>query len=568
MNELPTTFGKYFLTEKLAVGGMAEIYLAKLLGPGGFEKQLIIKQIHPELSGQPQFVDLFVHEAKTLVSLTHGNIVPIYELGMVEDRYFIAMEYIDGPTLSALCTATSAAETRIAPAVAAYITAELLKGLDYAHRKGDGVIHRDLSPRNVMISREGEVKLVDFGIALPLDRQEAITRKGRPEGSYPYMSPEQVRNETLTPQSDIFSAGVLFWEMLTGRPLFVREDAELTLHAVLEHPIEPPSAVAPDAGIPPALDEICLRALARDPSARFATASELLHRLNRYLYSQETLVGPAVLGRLVARHCPPVARREASAGDEGSAPGDGTPPPGGQTVPHSRGKQRAQTQSFATNVAFETEVLSRGTPLFPIKALTDEDVAAIAAGSSDDGPGDDPGDDGAAAARPDALDPGDGAAVPAARRGWIGGALLLVVGLAAGGLYLARGSGSRAQPGDAAPTPADAIAMAAVADAATPDASPPDAGAPDAAPPPIHHRPDAAPRRAPGTLKIGANPWGHVYLDGKQIGRTPFQGDVPAGRHSVRVRFPVQGHQQEKRFHIDVQPGQTVDLGVVDFSGG
>jgi len=562
MNELPTTFGKYFLTEKLAVGGMAEIYLAKLLGPSGFEKQLIIKQIHPELSGQPQFVDLFVHEAKTLVSLTHGNIVPIYELGVVEHRYFIAMEYIDGPTLSALCTAVSTAGTRIAPAVAAYVTGELLKGLDYAHRKGDGVIHRDLSPRNVMISREGEVKLVDFGIALPMDRQQTIAQKGRPEGSYPYMSPEQVRSETLTPQSDIFSTGVLMWEMLTGRPLFVREDAEKTLHAVLEDPILAPSEVVPDAGISPELDDLCLRALARDPTERFASASELLHRLNRYLYSQETMVGPAVLSRLVARHCPPVVHRDPSADDDGSEPGDGTPPPGGHTVPISRGKRRAQTQSFATNVAFQTEVLSRATPLFPIQALTDEDLDAIAAG----GTGDDetPTDDHPPAANDHA------APVPPPRRGWIAGALLLVVALAASGIYLARGgSGGAARTFDAAPPPADgAVAMVATADAAPPDAAPADAGVPDAAPRAVHHRPDAGPPRAPGVLKVGANPWGHVYVDGKQIGRTPFQGPVPAGRHTVRVRFPVNGHEQEKRFHIDVRPGQTVDLGLVDFSGG
>ncbi len=562
MNELPTTFGKYFLTEKLAVGGMAEIYLAKLLGPGGFEKQLIIKQIHPELSGQPQFVDLFVHEAKTLVSLTHGNIVPIYELGMVEDRYFIAMEYIDGPTLSSLCTAVSAAGTRIAPAVAAYLTAELLKGLDYAHRKGDGVIHRDLSPRNVMISREGEVKLVDFGIALPLDRQEAITHKGRPEGSYPYMSPEQVRNETLTPQSDIFSAGVLLWEMLTGRPLFVREDAEKTLHAVLEDPILAPSEVVHDAGIAPELDDICLRALARDPAERFATASELLHRLNRYLYSQETLVGPAVLSRLVARHCPPVVSREYD-DDDGSAPGEGTPPPGGHTVPISRGKRRAATHSFATNVAFQTEVLSRATPLFPIKALTDEDLEAIAASGGADAEAP------AADDEPPAPSSGEAAAVPPPRRGWLAGAVLLVAVLAAGGLYLTRGgNGSVAPAFDAAPPPADAaIALVATSDAGPPDAGLPDAGTPDAAPRTVHHRADAGPPRAPGVLKVGANPWAHVYVDGKRIGRTPFQGPVPAGRHTVRVRFPVQGHEQEKQFHVDVKPGQTVDLGLVDFSG-
>src|SRR6476661_8095761 len=193
MTELPTTFGKYYLTEKLATGGMAEIYLAKLIGPGGFEKQLVIKQILPRLSGQRQFVDMFVAEAKTLVTLTHGNIVPVYELGVVEDTYYIAMDYIDGPTLYRLTETMARRDARMDPALAAWIGSRILDGLDYAHRKGEGVIHRDLSPRNVMLSRDGEVKLVDFGIAVTLGNAgEDDTGESAPTGSFPYMSPEQV----------------------------------------------------------------------------------------------------------------------------------------------------------------------------------------------------------------------------------------------------------------------------------------------------------------------------------------------------------------------------------------
>src|SRR6188474_409014 len=188
MTELPTTFGKYYLTEKLATGGMAEIYLAKIVGPGGFEKQLVIKQIHPNLTGQRHFVDLFVAEAKTLVTLAHGNIVPVYELGVVDDTYFIAMEYIDGPTLYRLTEIMAHREARMEPAVAAWLTARILDGLDYAHRKGEGVIHRDLSPRNVMLSRDGEVKLVDFGISVTLGNAgEEESPQSAPTGSFPYM---------------------------------------------------------------------------------------------------------------------------------------------------------------------------------------------------------------------------------------------------------------------------------------------------------------------------------------------------------------------------------------------
>ena len=166
---MPTTFGKYFLTEKLATGGMAEIYLAKIVGPGGFEKQLVIKQIHPKLSGQRHFVDLFVAEAKTLVTLAHGNIVPVYELG-VDRRHVLHRDGVHrrADAVPAHRDARRAATSRMEPAVAAWIAARILEGLDYAHRKGEGVIHRDLSPRNVMLSRDGEVKLVDFGIAVTL----------------------------------------------------------------------------------------------------------------------------------------------------------------------------------------------------------------------------------------------------------------------------------------------------------------------------------------------------------------------------------------------------------------
>jgi serine/threonine-protein kinase len=308
MTELPTTFGKYYLTEKLATGGMAEIYLAKIIGPGGFEKQLVIKQIHPKLTGQRQFVDMFVAEAKTLVTLAHGNIVPVYELGVVEDTYYIAMDYIDGPTLYRLTETMARRESRMEPAVAAWITARIIEGLDYAHRKGEGVIHRDLSPRNVMLSRDGEVKLVDFGIAVTLGEPgEVVGRDEAPTGSFPYMSPEQVRREALTVHTDLFSAGVLMWEMLTGERLFARADADATLHAVQREPIQRPSAVR--AEIPPRLDDVVMRALERDIGARWPSASDMLAALNKYLYALDETPGPRDVAALVARFCPPETRR-------------------------------------------------------------------------------------------------------------------------------------------------------------------------------------------------------------------------------------------------------------------
>ena len=223
------------------------------------EKSLVIKQILPKLSGQRHFVDLFVAEAKILVTLAHGNIVPVYELGVVDDTYFIAMDYIDGPTLYRLTETMARRDEFMEPVIAAWITARILDGLDYAHRKGDGVIHRDLSPRNVMVSRDGEVKLVDFGIAVALGESgQDDPNQAAPTGSFPYMSPEQVRRDSLTPQTDLCSVGVLFWEMLVGRRLFARRAADASLEAVLRGEIPVPSSQRME--IPAKLDELVMRA--------------------------------------------------------------------------------------------------------------------------------------------------------------------------------------------------------------------------------------------------------------------------------------------------------------------
>jgi len=385
--ELPATFGKYFLTEKLATGGMAEIYLAKIVGPGGFEKQLVIKQIHPKLSGQRHFVDLFVAEAKTLVTLAHGNIVPVYELGVIDDTYFIAMEYIDGPTLYRLTETLRRKAVHMEPAIAAWITARILEGLDYAHRKGEGVIHRDLSPRNVMLSRDGEVKLVDFGIAVTLGAGgEDDAGQSAPTGSFPYMSPEQVRKEPLTEKTDLFTVGVLFWEMLVGHRLFARRDPDATLAAVVDSHIARPSIDNPD--VPAKLDEVVMRALERDMTARWATAGDMLAALQRYLYGLEEPPGPRDIAALVARYCPPETRRLPTHHDVAGEPDATTPAatdpaipgvapasdheparPGPATavIPREnatpRGKRpiRARTETFATHVVLE-QILERAAP--------------------------------------------------------------------------------------------------------------------------------------------------------------------------------------------------------------
>jgi len=582
--ELPVTFGKYYLTEKLATGGMAEIYLAKLIGPDGFEKQLVIKQIHPKLSGQRQFVDLFVAEAKTLVTLAHGNIVPVYELGVVDDTYFIAMEYIDGPTLYRLTESMARQGAVMEPAVAAWIAARIVDGLDYAHRKGEGVIHRDLSPRNVMLSRDGEVKLVDFGIAVTLgepgERSSSNSAAG-PTGSFPYMSPEQVRREPLSGKSDLFSAGVLLWEMLVGHRLFARAEAEATLAAVLHEDIARPSSERTD--VPAKLDDVVMRALERDQAARWDNAGDMLAALNRFLYALDEPPSARDVTALVARYCPPSTRRlpthlegvvhdtptrDRGGADSGPiAAGDGGPrtaviPRGG--VAHGRGQRH---KTFATHVDIQGMLR---TPPHGLPAIKSGD-ATTAAGDAE------------------RSQSPNGGALGGRGRNLIALAGVGSIALAGVTLYivlrdraalLAAGDAGIAPSRDANPHADDARRDAALAldrDAmeSTVDAelvTPHDAGRRDVhdALVPIASR-DSDPGRdasaridAPAavtgtaTLAIGAAPWGEIYVDGKKLReQAPATITVPAGHHTIEVAFPPDGPAARKSFEIDVGAGET-----------
>ncbi|MCL4224881.1 MAG: protein kinase [Myxococcales bacterium] len=631
MTELPTTFGKYYLTEKLATGGMAEIFLGKLIGPGGFEKQLVIKQIHPALTGQRHFVDLFVAEAKTLVGLAHGNIVPLYELGVIDDTYFIAMEYIDGPTLWRLSEAMARAGHAVDPGLALYVAAELAKGLDYAHRKGAGVIHRDLSPRNVMLSRDGEVKLVDFGIAVTFGGGgEGEADDTMPTGSFPYMSPEQVARRPLTGQSDLFSLGVLLWEMLVGERLFARDTPEETLAAVTTAPIPAPSARRPT--VPPALDALVLRCLEREPRARWSDAGELLSALQRALYALEPAPGAREVAAVVARFCPPLAAGDAATdvvgGDDGPTTelggpgGDAAAGPATQVMeggrPRGKRKPTVREASFATHVELD-KALGRATPLVPLRAILDEPAAEAtrptgreaeplttatrptthatdAASAPPRPPTDDDGPRTRVRAPAGAGAPGLAAVRPGARRAWLVATAAVVALLAVLGWRALAGGERRgapaadaglAQPRDAGAIDAAAVAFAtdagldlpsavdagATVDAgrrpATTDAGPNGLDAGGARPPLLDAGgarpplldaggspppPDAAPAAAgTGRLKVGAVPWGEVYLDGRRLpGTAPRTWEVPAGPHQVDVVLPATEDEPEIRRRFDV----------------
>src|SRR4029450_2271011 len=215
----PKPFGKYFLIEKLATGGMAEIYKAKNFGVDGFEKLLAIKRILPHCSSDKEFITMLIDEAKLSVALSHTNIAQVFDLGKVGTDYFISMEFVDGINLRELMNRAKETGAQLPEDISVYIVSEICKGLDYAHAKKDtdgnplNIVHRDISPQNILISYEGEVKIVDFGIAKAATKAH-VTQHGALKGKLLYMSPEQAWGKALDKRTDNFSLGVVLYEML------------------------------------------------------------------------------------------------------------------------------------------------------------------------------------------------------------------------------------------------------------------------------------------------------------------------------------------------------------------
>ncbi len=300
MSEPIRHLGRYELLRRIAVGGMGEIFLARMRGAAGFEKRVIIKTILGHLAAEEEFVTKFLDEGRTVVQLTHGNIVPVFDMGEEDGEYFIAMEYIPGRDLREILRRLMPQGRGLPVELATYVVSELCKGLDYAHRKEDeqgqllGIVHRDVSPSNVLISHEGEVKVIDFGIASATSRL-AQTVSGRIQGKFCYMSPEQATGARVDERSDIFAAGVVLYELLTNaRPFHGANDME-TLDLVRRCEVDPPSVLDPT--IPPEVDAIVMRALQRDREARYPSIDRMQVDLLEYLYTH----GQSPTGRDLAR---------------------------------------------------------------------------------------------------------------------------------------------------------------------------------------------------------------------------------------------------------------------------
>ena len=296
-------YGRYVLLERVAVGGMAEVFRAKRKGVEGFEKLVAVKRILPHLSSNKDFVDMFVDEAKIVASLSHPNIAQIFDLGKIDGSYYIAMEFVEGRDLRTILSRARARGTLLGVDLAALIAAKVGAALEYAHRHRDDtgnalrIVHRDVSPQNILVSTEGEVKLVDFGIARATTKA-SHTDSGSLRGRLLYMSPEQAWGKPLDNRSDIFSLGGVFFEALTGHPLFSGNSEMSILERVRDAGFLPPSSLNP--AVPIELEAVVTRALQRDPDARYQDAAEMLLDLDTYL-RRRPAVGSNELARFVAR---------------------------------------------------------------------------------------------------------------------------------------------------------------------------------------------------------------------------------------------------------------------------
>src|SRR5438045_5663798 len=274
----PTRFGKYLLLERIAVGGMSEVVVAKGFGVEGFERLLAIKKILPTMGEDAEFIHMFVDEARLAVQLAHANIVQVLELGKHDESLYIAMEYISGRDLRQLMERFRKRQQPMPLPQACLIVAEVCEALDYAHRKRDaqgralGIVHRDVSPQNVLVSFEGEVKLIDFGIAKAESRLQKKTQAGILKGKFSYMSPEQVKGSALDGRSERFACRLMLWELVCGEKLFVGDSDYAVLEKVRLGAIPPPRSRNPEC--PHALAKAILRALAADPARRHQTAAQ------------------------------------------------------------------------------------------------------------------------------------------------------------------------------------------------------------------------------------------------------------------------------------------------------
>ncbi len=278
---------RYRVVEKLESGGMAEVFRAESEGLQGFKKQVAIKRVLPHLSEKKKFISMFLDEARLSAHLSHSNCVQVFDIGVGDNAYFIVMEFVDGANLKSIAEALKKAGHEFPVAAAVFIAIEICKGLAYAHELRDPqgadlhIVHRDMSPPNVLVTKYGEVKIVDFGLAKANSQLEK-SEPGIIKGKFSYLSPEAAMGQDVDARTDIFAVGIILWELLAGQRLFLGDTDFQTVKKVQQAQI--PAISQLNKAVPPELEKIINRSLARDPNARYRTAKELAKDLNKFLF--------------------------------------------------------------------------------------------------------------------------------------------------------------------------------------------------------------------------------------------------------------------------------------------
>jgi serine/threonine-protein kinase len=530
--------GKYTLVRKLATGGMAEVFLARADGPMGFQKKCVVKRILPHFNDDERFIQMFLAEARLAAELNHPNLVQIFDFGQHNGQYYLAMEFIDGPNTRSLNQAVRKATGAMDFAVAARLIATAAEGLHFAHELRDengtflNLVHRDISPDNILVSRNGAVKVVDFGIA-KASTQPHLTKSGMIKGKMAYMPPEQLARDPLDRRADLFALGIVLYEMITGGMPFDATSEVSIIQAIMSvKPLERVEVYRPDC--PVELQAIVMRCLEKDRERRYPSCRELQTDLEAFIQSTGKVVGTREIAALVSSL---FAEAETSTSGPKLSPSQSGSD--AMTRPSGSGSVK-RSQSASIEVVPED---------FSQPSVTSTGLSGTALREVPERPGSNK-----------------------APLFVIGGAL--TVGLLGGAAWLL----TRPPPPIAAPPPPvvtahDAPKVLVVdasvdtdlgPDAGAPDAAEPDAGEPevgiDAGQPAVVDAGAAATPteavKAKGKLSLRIRPYATVFLDDKPLGDTPLPSlAVPVGKHKLKLVNPTLG---TVTLEITIKPGDNV----------
>jgi eukaryotic-like serine/threonine-protein kinase len=571
--------GKYQLIHKLATGGMAEVFLAKAAGPMGFEKLCVLKRILPHLASELTFVDMFLSEARLAAQLNHPNIVNIFDFGEAEGTYFLAMEYVDGPNLREMIRRASGASLSLPIAFCARVISAACEGLAFAHDFKDpatnlpmNIVHRDISPDNLLLSRQGAVKVVDFGIAKAAG-QSPHTQTGVLKGKLAYMSPEQLRNEPLDRRADVYALGVVLYELLTGLKPFIATSEAGMVQAILFEMQIPVAQRRLD--VPEGLQRILAKALAKERERRYPDCASFQADLEEFLLSTGKPMGASQIAVLVAMMTAgpegPMALGQRTSSSPRSNPrfSQSQPPveaapmapvrPSTDPVPmlEARPPEGRELKEDRTSVERPSKLIVRAMSQLPQAAE----------------PLPEP---------PSSLPPPNVSRPPEKDTVWVAriGVLLVLAGggylshrvLASGRTSPVPSSATKPAPPQATPPPEEELLKPLPTEPRPPGGVPSSLGAqgppesPVPAPPePPLPPPDAERARAQGTVDLLVEPEADLYVDGFQSGRVRAKSfSLEAGKHTLRLVSPDRSKEVKRK--IKVIAGQTtyVDINLTE----